>query len=131
MKPGLVECVCGFKGSDLGIIARLDPTYWHLCLTLAFSFSFFLFSAVVVNFSLVNSIPVHYLRDQQTPLFSNFLIKNESRGTIHTFKNYFATMFSVFNKISYIQTDPYLKLVKENLGMYIWSCHNLHVTLRK
>ena len=74
---------------------------------------------------------MHYLRDQQTPLFSNFLIKNESRGTIHTFKNYFATMFSVFNKISYIQTDPYLKLVKENLGMYIWSCHNLHVTLRK
>ena len=24
-------------------------------------------------------------------------IKNESHGTIHIFKNYFATMFSVFN----------------------------------
>ena len=97
LKLGLVECVCGFKGSDLGIIARLDPTYWRLCLTLAFSFSFFLFSAVVVNFSLVNSIPVHYLRDQQTPLFSNFLIKNWSYNTIHTFKNYFTTMFSIFS----------------------------------
>ena len=26
-------------------------------------------------------------------------IKNGSHGTIHTFKNYFATIFSVFNKI--------------------------------
>ena len=131
LKPGLVECVCGFKGSDLCIIARLDPTHWRLCLTLAFSFFSFFFSAVVVGFFLVNSTPVHCSRDQQTPFFSNFLIKNRSHGTIHIFKNYFTTMFSVFNKISYIETDPYLKLVEENLGMYIWSCHNLHVTLRK
>ena len=33
--------------------------------------------------------------DPQIPLFSNFFIKNGSHGTIHTFKNYFATMFSV------------------------------------
>ena len=33
-------------------------------------------------------------------------IKNESHGTIHTFKNYFVTVFSVFSKISYIQTYP-------------------------
>ena len=39
-------------------------------------------------------------------LFSNFFIKNESHGTIYAFKNYFATMFLVFNKISGIQTDP-------------------------
>ena len=34
-------------------------------------------------------------------------IKNESHGTIHIFKNYFAIVFSVFNlaKISFIQTD--------------------------
>ena len=31
-------------------------------------------------------------------------IKNEYYGTNHTFKNYFATVFSVFNKISGIQT---------------------------
>ena len=35
--------------------------------------------------------------DPQISLFSNFFIKNGSHGTIHTFKNYFATMFSVFN----------------------------------
>ena len=31
--------------------------------------------------------------------------KNEFHDTIHTFKNYFITVFSVFNKISCIQTD--------------------------
>ena len=33
-------------------------------------------------------------------------IKNGSHGIIHTFKNYFATMFSIFSKISGIQMDP-------------------------
>ena len=33
-------------------------------------------------------------------------IKNVSHGTIHTFKNYFTTMFLIFNKINDIQTDP-------------------------
>ena len=46
--------------------------------------------------------------EPQISLFSNFFIKNGSHGTIHTFKNYFVTVFSVFSfsKISYIQTDP-------------------------
>ena len=35
-------------------------------------------------------------------------IKNGSHDIIHTFKNYFVTIFSVFNKISYIQIDPLL-----------------------
>ena len=35
--------------------------------------------------------------DPQISLFSNFFIKNESYDTIHTFKNYFATIFSVFS----------------------------------
>ena len=33
----------------------------------------------------------------QISLFSNFFIKNWSYGTIHTFKNYFVTVFSVFS----------------------------------
>ena len=33
-------------------------------------------------------------------------IKNESHDTIYTFKNYFAIVFSVFNNISCIQTNP-------------------------
>ena len=35
-------------------------------------------------------------RDPQTSLFNNFFIKNRSHGTIHTFKNYFATVFFSF-----------------------------------
>ena len=52
--------------------------------------------------------PVHCSQDSQTSLFINFFIKNGSHGTIHAFKNYFATVFSVFNfrKISFIQMDP-------------------------
>ena len=40
--------------------------------------------------------PVYCSRDPQTSLFSNFFIKNGFHGTIHTFKNYFATVFSFF-----------------------------------
>ena len=66
-------------------------------------FYFIFFSAVVID---------QFSREQctwdpQTSLFSNFFIKNESHNTINIFKNYFATVFSVFNfsKISFIQTD--------------------------
>ena len=36
--------------------------------------------------------------------FNKIFIKNRSYGTIHTFKNYFTIMFSIFSKISGIQT---------------------------
>ena len=36
-------------------------------------------------------------------------IKNRFYGTIYIFKNYFATVFSIFNKIDCIQTDPKVK----------------------
>ena len=39
---------------------------------------------------------MHYLWVSQTTLFSHFFIKNGSHGTIHTFKNYFATVFFSF-----------------------------------
>ena len=61
---------------------------------------FFFLQDVIVDFSLVNSARS---RDPQILLFSNFFIKNESHGTNYTFKNYFVTVFSVFNCI---QTDP-------------------------
>ena len=35
--------------------------------------------------------------DPQISRFSNFFIKNWSHGTIYTFKDYFATIFLVFN----------------------------------
>ena len=46
----------------------------------------------------------------KTSFFSKIFIKNGPHSTIHTFKNYFATVFSVFNFqfsiINNIQTDP-------------------------
>ena len=41
-------------------------------------------------------------------------------GTIHTFKNYFTTVFSVFSKISYIQTDlaPRLTLISQLFSFF-------------
>ena len=71
---------------------------------------FWLFNLFTVHFS-SNSGTVHnkislgmhtsgsYLlfTDPQTSLFSNFFIKNGSHDTIYTFKNYFATVFSVFS----------------------------------
>ena len=45
--------------------------------------------------------------DPQISLFSNFFIKNGSHDTIHIFKNYFATVFSVSVTISSIQTDSW------------------------
>ena len=50
-------------------------------------------------------------RDPQILLFSKFFIKNRSHSIIYTFKNYFATMFSVSTKISSIQTDLICHLV--------------------
>ena len=45
--------------------------------------------------------------DPQISLFNNFFIKNGFHDTIHIFKNYFATVFSVSAIISSIQTDPW------------------------
>ena len=42
-------------------------------------------------------------------------IKNGSHGTIHIFKNNFATVFSVFSKISCIQTNPLFTIRSINL----------------
>ena len=51
---------------------------------------------VVVTFDREQCIYALFM-DPQITLFSNFFIKNGSHGTIYTFKNYFATVFSVFN----------------------------------
>ena len=58
---------------------------------------FFFFLAACFDFSAMNNAPVYCLRVLQTSLFNNFFIKNRSHDTIHTFKNYFAPVFSIFN----------------------------------
>ena len=81
------------------LISRLDRLNWSL---------HFFFPAPVVDQVFREQCIRELFIDPQTPLFSNIFIKNGSHGTIHTFKNYFATIFSVFSfsKISSIQTDP-------------------------
>ena len=86
----------------------------HFCFCVFSSFFFFLFTrfppsqAATVYVLYMNSSrnisPV--FREQciralfmnpQILFFINFFIKNGSHDTIHTFKNYFATVFSVFS----------------------------------
>ena len=42
--------------------------------------------------------PVHCSRDLQTSFFTQTLIKNGFYSTVHIFKNYFVTVFSVSAK---------------------------------
>ena len=61
-----------------------------------FFFFFFLLSAVNANFfDREQCIRVLFM-DPQISLFINFFIKNGSHDTIHTFKNYFVTVFFSF-----------------------------------
>ena len=56
----------------------------------------------------------------QITLFSNFFIKNGSHNTIYTFKNYFATVFSVSAKISSIQTHPFFAILANRDRQLQW-----------
>ena len=103
--------------------------------------------AATFDYSPMNSTPVHCSRVPQTSIFSQFFIKNGSHGTIHTFKNYFITVFTVFsfNKISSIQTDlsssfyvhcctfllEMLWRKREMLGIYVWTkCYSYSLLLQ-
>ena len=74
------------------------------CLHLAFGLFFFFFCEKCVSTFPMG--PMHCSRDPQTSFFNKIFIKNGFHDTIHIFKNYFATVFSVFSKISCIQMDP-------------------------
>ena len=67
---------------------------------------FFFFGSAFQHFREIPVGLVHYSRDPQTHFFNKIFIKNKSHGTIHIFKNYFTIVFSIFSKISIIQTDP-------------------------
>ena len=89
---------------------------------LTFSLLFFLFSFLIqphyMTKSTVNSTRMHRSWVPQISLFNHFFIKNGSHNTIHTFKNYFATVFSVSVKISSIQTDP-IRIIPQR-GTHLW-----------
>ena len=81
---------------------------WIQVCVFPFLFSFFGFSRSYWP-SQQWTVTVHCSRVLQTSLFSNFFIKNWLYGTIHTFKNYFATMFLVFN-FQFQQNKFYLNI---------------------
>ena len=89
---------------------------------------FFFLQDVIVDFSLVNSARS---RDPQILLFSNFFIKNESHGTIHTFKNYFAIVFFnfQFSAVSKqtLNEDPKLEFPFKYKKFKATMKHSVHV----
>ena len=89
------SCFAFFKSShSFTLRCGLDSRFAHSCFVFSF---FFYFLAVLFDFSVIPVGPMHCLQNPQTSLFNNFFIKNKLYGTIHTFKNYFVTVFSVFN----------------------------------
>ena len=71
-----------------------------------FPLFFFLFQPAIVDFVNCEQCICVLFTVPQITLFDNFFIKNGSHNTIYTFKNYFATVFTVLAKISSIQTHP-------------------------
>ena len=93
---------------------RLDPNYFcvHVFWAAFFSSFFFFFgSAAIVDFVNCEQCIRALFTVPQITLFSHFFIKNRSHSTIYTFKNYFATVFSVsvfnFSKNKLNPNTPY------------------------
>ena len=80
---------------------------------------------VAAKFDLLNNFqPISAHRalftDPQISLFSNFFIKNGSYGTIHIFKNYFATVFFSFQ---------FSAVSKQTLSLFSCSTYCLNLQL--
>ena len=105
LSVGLDNMQSLWTNSNLQLRVRLDITKTQCVYTFFFSLrSVFQYFPVS---------PVHCLRDLQTSFFNKTFIKNESYGTVYTFKNYFATVFPVFSKISDIQKNASSKKKKK------------------
>ena len=66
---------------------------------------FFFFSSSIAHVS-GDKVTVHALFMGPSITLFKKNIKNWSHGTIHGFKNYFATVFLIFSKINCIQMNP-------------------------
>ena len=113
----------------------LDPC--PRLLRLRFQLLFFFFLAVKFDFSTHHcSHVLDFLR--QSALFigptSTLLkkkIKNGSHNTIYTFKNCFATVFSVFSKISCIQMDFLSVSLRIAYLTFYWNFAKVYLYLKK
>ena len=86
--------------------ARLVCTSTFSSPCFPFLFFLFFFQLAIVDFVNCEQCLCVLFTVPQITLFNNLFIKNGSHNTIYTFKNYFATLFSVSAKISSIQTHP-------------------------
>ena len=94
--------------------ARLDiaDIYQHLhfgVLSLSLSLSLSLYFLFILRRDVglcSSSVSCALSTGPTSTLFKKKNFKTRFHSTIHTFKNYFTTVFSVFSKISGIQIDP-------------------------
>ena len=91
-----------------------------------FSFSFFFFFGSRTCWLFVREQCIRALfTDLQISFFNHLFIKNGSHDTIHTFKNYFTTVFSVFsfqfqqNKIYPNRPIEFLKKKPEGVDLVL------------
>ena len=115
----LYSCNCESWIYYESVWIELNLTFaFCLVFSLLFFLSSFLIQPHYMTKSTVNSTRMHRSWVPQISLFNHFFIKNGSHNTIHTFKNYFATVFSVSVKISSIQTDP-IRIIPQ-CGTHLW-----------
>ena len=91
-----IKALAFFKPQGFRLFHAIVAWVQLKCSASAFQWFFFFFTLRgTFQCFLMNS--VYYLWNPQTSFFNKIFIKNRSYGTIHTFKNYFTIMFSVFN----------------------------------
>ena len=102
----------------------------HLGFKFHVSFFFFFFSVHMNSNYIVHALGFTVQETKCTvhKTYNHFIqkkkTKNGSHGTIHTFKNYFATVFSVFSKISCIRTDStYFENLTIDYMFFIFLTH--------
>ena len=105
----------------------MDPNYFcvHVFWAAFFSFFFFFGSAAIVDFVNCEQCIRALFTVPQITLFSHFFIKNGSHSTIYTFKNYFATVFSVsvfsFSKNKLNPNTPKMCFYNNALDKYAYA----------
>ena len=88
--------------------SRCSLDYAENAFTFSSCFAFFQPLLTFLWFSMVESIPLHYLRIYKFYFSVIFFIKNKYYNTIYIFINYFIIIFLIFKfrKINTIQSDP-------------------------
>ena len=119
---------------EIALCDRLERNYscvYVLELRFSLFFLFFFGSTAIVDFVNCEQCIRALFTVPQITLFNNFFIKNGSHSNIYTFKNYFATVFSIsvfsFSKNKLNPNTSFIyqfskKLKPQNsLWLYLWE----------